>query len=250
MIQAVGLEFRKMKRRFIWLLPLGGVLIQAYLLSAAVSTLNENVREIGWLYLFYQVPFFNSLLLPVAIAAIASRICEIEHKGSALKQLKTMISPTKLFLAKLLSGWFYMVVISAAQILLMALIASHRHFTQLELKTPLLIHFGGTMFLSMTIYLIHQILSLQFANQLISFALGLSGSFVGLLSLFFPPVIQRFFLWSYYGVLAQVSMDWNKVTRATKYLWNEFDIAGWLMLTTLFFIILLAGILIFRKREE
>ena len=49
---------------------------------------------------------------------------------------------------------------------------------------------------------------------------GIVGSFLGILSMLFPPVLTRFVPWGYYGLLALVRMDWNETTRVTKFFWQ------------------------------
>ena len=73
---------------------------------------------------------------------------------------------------------------------------------------------------SLMVYALQQGLSLRFANQAAALVCGIVGSFLGILSMLFPPVLTRFVPWGYYGLLALVRMDWNETTRVTKFFWQ------------------------------
>ena len=49
---------------------------------------------------------------------------------------------------------------------------------------------------------------------------GISGSFLGILSMLFPPALIRGVPWGYYGLLSLVGMDWNATTRVTAFHWQ------------------------------
>ena len=49
---------------------------------------------------------------------------------------------------------------------------------------------------------------------------GISGSFLGILSLLFPPALTRCVPWGYYGLLSLVGMNWDPDTRFTWFYWE------------------------------
>ena len=49
---------------------------------------------------------------------------------------------------------------------------------------------------------------------------GIAGSFLGILSMLFPPALVRCVPWGYYGLLALVDMDWDAATRITTFSWR------------------------------
>ena len=55
----------------------------------------------GWMLLLYNLAMIDAIVLPVSVATLASKSCELEHKGSTLKLLETMASPGSLYGAKL-----------------------------------------------------------------------------------------------------------------------------------------------------
>lgn len=103
-MSTLRLEFFKCRRRKIFLVGLA--LIAAQLLWVYTSLVRmdpEDLRQ-GWMWLLYDLAMVDSFMLPLATAVIASRNCEIEHKGSTLKILETLTTPGKIYNAKLLWG--------------------------------------------------------------------------------------------------------------------------------------------------
>ena len=60
----------------------------------------------------------------------------------------------------------------------------------------------------------------RFANQAVALVCGISGSFLGILSLLFPPALTRCIPWGYYGLLSLVGMNWDPDTRFTWFYWE------------------------------
>ena len=102
---------------------------------------------------------------------------------------------------------------------------------------------------SMMVYALQQGLSLWFANQAAALVCGISGSFLGILSMLFPPALIRFVPWGYYGLMALVNMDWNETTRVTRFFWYwplPTDVALLLVWTAVFLVV---GRTLFVKKE-
>ena len=97
--------------------------------------------------------------------------------------------------------------------------------------------------------LLQLVLSLLIQNQMIGMIIGLIGSFIGLFSLFFPPSFQKFFVWAYYAVLYNTSMDWDAATRISDYYFIGFNWAGFLCLALYFVAIYAIGRILFVKKE-
>ena len=78
---------------------------------------------------------------------------------------------------------------------------------------------------------------------------GIAGSFLGLLSLLFPPALTRCVPWGYYGLLSLVGMNWDPDTRATDFYWMQIDLSG-LVLTAIWFVVLyVVGKRLFLKKD-
>ena len=219
-MKALAMEFYKCRRRKILLVCLG--LLAAQLLWFGVYFTRLDSEEIaqGWQMLLYNLALIDAIMLPLAVSVLASRNCEAEHKGATLKLLETIITPGSLYRAKLCWG---AAVLAAVLIVRIPLFAGLGLFAGLSAPVPwgrFLLFTAISWAVSMTVYLLQQGLSLRFANQAVPLVCGIFGSFVGLMSMLFPPWVQRCFPWSYYGVLSLAGMDWDAQSRISTMYWR------------------------------
>ena len=177
-MKLLKLEFFKCRRRKILLVC--AAVLAAELLWLVTTFLRQDAEDLrqGWMLLLYNLAMVDAIIMPISVATIASRNCELEHKGTTLKLLETMATP----------GALYFTLISWA--------------------------------VSMMVYALQQGLSLRFANQAVALVCGISGSFLGILSLLFPPALTRCIPWGYYGLLSLVGMNWDPDTRFTWFYWE------------------------------
>ena len=220
-MKLLGLEFYKCRRRKIVLLCAAVLGIEVFWMAATISRQDQDTLQQGWMMLLYNLDMVDAIVLPLSVAALASRNCELEHKGNTWKLLETMVLPGRLYAAKLCWG---------ALILAALLILRSGVF----LAMGILLRFPGEIpwgrfavftliswAVSMMVYALGQGLSLRFANQAPALICGIAGSFLGILSMLFPPALMRCVPWGYYGLLALVGMDWNKATRITRFFWQR-----------------------------
>lgn len=100
MIRYLSLEFYKIRRRGVFLtaLLLCGV-EGAWTAYSVQSYFEENGANLIWNNLFTNLAMLHGLFLPLAIAVLSSRICDMEHKGDTWKLLGTAAEPMgKLYL--------------------------------------------------------------------------------------------------------------------------------------------------------
>ena len=243
------LEFFKCRRRKIFLVGLA--LIAAQLVWIFTSILRMDAADLrqGWMWLLYDLAMVDSFMLPLATAVIASRNCEIEHRGSTLKSLETLTTPGRLYNVKLLWG---AIVLGLLMLLRTGLFLGVGYYEAFPGGIPYQAWGFFTIVswaVSMMLYLLQQGLSLRFANQAVPLIVGLAGSFLGLMGLFFPNVVQRLLPWSYYGLFSQVAMDWDKASRVTTFYWRQpqpLDIALFICWFLVFFIV---GRTLFVRKE-
>ena len=248
-MKLLKLEFFKCRRRKI-LLVCGG-LLAAQLLWMGVFLVRQDEADLvqGWMLLFYNLGLIDAIMLPLTVAVLASRNCEAEHKGATLKLIETMTTPEQLYTAKLCWG-----AVNLATLLVLR--------SALFVLLGVVIHLSGDIPLgrwcwftliswtvSMTIYTLQQGLSLRFANQAIALIFGLSGSFLGLLSMLFPMGIQRCLPWGYYGLMLLVRMDWNQSTRITTFFWRIPEMVDVCLLIAWCILFLLVGRRLFVRKE-
>lgn len=212
-MKALGLEFYKCRRRKIFLVGLA--LLAAQLLWIAVSLRRMDASDLrqGWLWLLYYLTMIDSFMLPMTVAVIASRNCEMEHKGSTLKSLETLTTP---------GGMPY---------------EAFGCFTLIS------------WLVSMMLYTLQQGLSLRFANQALPLIIGLAGSFLGLMALFFPMEVQRLLPWSYYGLFALVGMDWDAATLVSTFYWREPQMLDAALFMLWFLVFFVVGRTLFVRKE-
>ena len=78
---------------------------------------------------------------------------------------------------------------------------------------------------------------------------GIAGSFLGILSMLFPPALIRCVPWGYYGLLSLVDMDWNAVTRVTRFYWRWPQLTDVVLLALWAVAFLVAGRSLFVRKE-
>ena len=151
----------------------------------------------GWMYFLYQLPLLNSIMMPVIAAVVASRLCDIEHKGQTFKLLNTVMPAQRLFAAKFVCGALYMLATVLLQLIVIVAVGYTAGFWGNPPSNKLLYYLLFTTAVNLTILLLQQVLSLLFKNQMIPLSVGIIGSFAGLFIMYFPQSLERFFLWGY-----------------------------------------------------
>ena len=101
MAGAFRIEVQKAHRRhdllFCLLVPL---LVMLWI--GGISAPSQDELENAYSALFYSIPVANVLILPIVMAVLASRLWDMEVKGSTWKLLYTLQSRRSLFLGKAL----------------------------------------------------------------------------------------------------------------------------------------------------
>lgn len=249
MMKALTVEFYKTRRRKVWLVVAALIGVQLMWSFWGISRMDASDLQQGWMFFLYQFPLLNSIIMPVVAAVVASRLCDVEHKGQTLRLLGTVMPKGRLFDAKFLNGAVYMLAAVGLQILVMLMVGKTKGFEGEAPVTMFVYYLLSTTAVNLTILLLQQVLSLLFVNQMIPFSVGVMGAFLGLFSLFFPQGFQKFILWSYYGVLMTVGMDWDRATRFTNFYWTPVDWPGLLILAVVFCGIYAVGRTLFIRKE-
>lgn len=248
-MKAIIMEFQKIRYRKIWLIVAVLISVQTLWAMWAVGRMREEVLKQGWMYCLYQFPLLNTIMMPIVAAVVASRLCDIEHKGSMFKLLYTAMPSGKLFWAKFFCGFVFMAAASGLQVVLMLLIGYGKGFGGEVPVGKLITYLFVTIAVNITILLFQQVLSLYFLNQMISLTVGLVGGFAGLFSLFFPGALKKALLWGYYGVMLTVGMDWNQETRIMNFYDMPIDTTGLVLLAIMFVGISIVGHIILKRKE-
>ena len=248
-MKLLGLEFYKCRRRKIVLVCAAVLAVELLWMGVFFTRQDAEDLKWGWMLLLYNLSTVDAIILPLSVATLASRSCELEHKGSTWKLLETMASPGGLYAAKL--GW--------GALMLAALLTIR---SGLFLAVGIVQGFEGEIpwgrfglftliswAVSMMVYALQQGLSLRFPNQAAALVCGIAGSFLGILSMLFPPALVRCVPWGYYGLMSLVFMDWNPVTRVTRFYWRWPPVTDIALLLLWAAVFLIVGRTLFVRKE-
>lgn len=243
------MEFFKCRRRRIVFVC--AAVLAAELAWIGVFLARQDAEDLaqGWMLLLYNLALIDAVILPISVATLASRNCELEHKGATLKLLETMASPGKIYAAKLAWGALVLAVLLAIRT---GIFIAMGEVLQFPGEIPWE-RFGlftlVSWAVSMMVYALQQGLSLYFLNQATALVCGIAGSFLGLLSMLFPPALIRCVPWGYYGLLALVRMEWDEVTRYTQFFWKWPEPTDLLLLCLWTAVFLIVGRALFVRKE-
>ena len=219
-MKLLKLEFFKSRRRKILLVC--AAVLAAELLWLVTTFLRQDAEDLrqGWMLLLYNLAMVDAIIMPISVATIASRNCELEHKGATLKLLETAVTPGRLYDAKLVWGALVLLALMAVRTALFTALGVWMDFPGGVPWGRLGVFTGISWAVSMMLYALQQGLSLRFANQAVALVCGIFGSFVGLMSMLFPVWVQRCAPWGYYGLLSLARMNWDEATRITDFYWR------------------------------
>lgn len=206
-------EHQKQKRRRIWLVPLGFLVILYLWISVSRNSFDADDLAMGYSFLLYQLPLLNVVLVPVMTAVIASRLCDMEIKGNTLKLLYTLQKREEFYDWKFIFEMKYLVAFTVGEGILIPLSGLLGRFTQEMPLDLILLHVGTSTLVGFVLLTLQHFLSLMSNNQIVPLLAGLIGSFLGLFSMFFPPAAARFVLWGYFSAFTPYGMHYDNQTR-------------------------------------
>ena len=177
-MKLLQLEFYKCRRRKIVLVCAAVLAVELIWMGAFFTRQDAEDLKWGWMLLLYNLSTVDAIILPLSVATLASRNCELEHKGTTWKLLETMVTPGQLYAAKLAWGGLVLAVLLVIRSGLFLAVGVAQGFSE-----PLpLGRFGLFTLLSWTVsmmvYALQQGLSLRFANQAAALVCGIAGSAV------------------------------------------------------------------------
>ncbi|MCH1984403.1 ABC transporter permease [Ruminococcus sp. OA3] len=249
LIQQIAAEQKKARHRHVLIFP-AGVLLILFLWSLwGNKTATPSQLAQGYTSLLYQLPMMNAIFMPVMLAVIASRLCDMEIKGATLKLLFTLQRRSSFYNCKLLYGIKYLFIFTLGEILLILGCGQIFHFTEPLRPGLILLNFISTLLVGTVVLIVQQTLSLLSENQLMPLIVGLCGSFLGLFSMYFPRAVSRFVLWGYFGMFTPLGMDWDPKTRIITYFDIPFPTTDFIIFLIAGIIIYLAGITLFLRKD-
>lgn len=208
-------EVQKTRRRHDLPVAVGIALIVVLWASAsAPSTADE--RAAGYSALLYALPIMNAVVMPVGMAALASRIWDAETKGQTRKLLFTLQSRGSLFGAKAALGMLENLLVCGLEILAMPVLGYFRGFTEALDARLCLWLLLCTFCVNGMLYFLSFLLSIRLANQVAALAVGFCGALLGLFAAFMPVWVSYLVPFGYYIPLSPVGMDWDADTRIAR----------------------------------
>lgn len=249
----LSIELRKTKRRGIWLVPAALILFLMIWLGHSYTGHNGSLfTQFGWMDTLYNMPLLNAILIPTAIAVLASRVIDMEHKGNMWKHLETIQSRRALFLAKTVYGFCAVLLISAAEVLGILVLGKLFKFAGTPDLWALCLFFVQTLIITFNLYLLQMIISIVFSNQAVALCVGLCGSMAGLFLMFLPqcPILRCIIPWGHYGAAMFVGMDWNEQTKKiVGFYYMRQNNGAAIYITVWFLVLIVGGWLLFKNMD-
>ena len=91
MCKALQMEFWKCRRRMVGLVCLAFVAVQLLWVGRTLFDMTPEELSQGWMLIVYDLILIDAIMMPTTAAVLASRNCDLEHKGSTLKLLETLV---------------------------------------------------------------------------------------------------------------------------------------------------------------
>ena len=112
------LEMRKLRRRHIPLLFLMIFALITAWTCWCMDDLDITRLNDASAMLFTNLLLMNTILCPIVLAALASRMCDMEQMGNTYKWICTMQKPEHVYRGKAAAGSFYIILFALMQTLL------------------------------------------------------------------------------------------------------------------------------------
>lgn len=233
-------EYRKQRPLFVWLIPMVFLAVLFLWCAMGQRELSDYDLAQGYSYLLCQIPVLNCILMPVMLAVISSRICDMEVKGQTWKLLFTLQNKGGFYDRKFLTEFLYLLLFSAGELAIVLIYGMIYGYTEPIPEILFLRHFSATLLSGSAVLTLQHVLSLLSVNQIIPLLTGLAGSFLGLFSEFFPPALARLVLWGYFGAFTPYSITWNETEQEIMLIARKFPTAlfiGFFAFTVLLYVL-------------
>lgn len=198
MYTSIRTELQKARRRHDLIVCL---LVPVMALLWCQSAAPTGADELASAYsaLFYSLPIINTILMPLAMAILASRLWDVEVKGCTPKLLYTLQSRRSLFAAKAALGLAEIFLIVTLEAAGAPLIGHLQHYTQPYPAAGQAAYLWGCTFaVDCMIFFSELLLTVLLANPLPALCVGILGSLLGLFSAFMPAWVGYFVPWGYF----------------------------------------------------
>ena len=242
------IENHKLHHRHISLLIFSMLVIEMSWIVYNFRDATSNWIGMEYSAMMYVMPQMIIIFFPLTIAGIASRLCDIEHRGNNFKLLYTLEPKRFVYIVKILKGLQYILLLTLPQLAIILIYGKIKNYVQLLPLTETLFFSLEIFIISTCIFFMQLLLSMLFENQMIAFIIGLIGSFSGLFSLFVPQ-ISSYTIWGYYSILAPVSFWWNQDTKEYHVISTDCNWTGLIIFACISIILLVIGKCVLERKE-
>ena len=230
--KALHAELQKRRRHD--LLICLAVPVVVYLWAGAAAPTGADELANAYSALLFALPVLNAILMPIVMALIASRLWDMEVKGSTTKLLYTLQSRRSLFAGKALLGTGEVLLMVTLEMGAAVLLGRPQHYTEALPVSILLGRVQGyteafpaepfvytgicTLAVDVMLFFSELLLMLIFDNPLPALCVGIVGALIGLFSAFMPPLVSYFVPWGYFVPLScyEVAL-WDQATHTVTY---------------------------------
>ena len=148
----------------------------------------------------------------------ASRLWDIEVKGSTTKLLYTLQSRRSLFAGKALLGTGEVLLMVTLEMAVSILLGRVQGYTETLPAGPFVYTGICTLAVDVMLFFSELLLMLIFDNPLPALCVGIVGALIGLFSAFMPPLVSYFVPWGYFVPLScyEVAL-WDQATHTVTY---------------------------------
>ena len=210
-------ELQKAHRRHDLLLCLLVPLIMILWVGGLAPSDPEELAN-GYSALLYSIPVIEAILMPVLMAVLASRLWEIEVKGSMPKFLYTLQERRSLFAGKAAFGLLEILLVTLLETGAAVLLGIVHGYTEAFPTEQLVYLFVCTLAVDAMLFFGEFLLMLWVGNPLPALCVGIVGALVGLFSAFMPPLVSYFVPFGYYIPLSAYEVaNWDKATHTVTY---------------------------------
>lgn len=231
-------ELKKSRRRWDWLV-VAGIPLLVLLWASGGAPVSEDKKASFYSSLLYVLPILHTVVMPISMAALASRLWDAETKGCTAKLLYTLQSRASLYGAKTALGAVYLtavVTLETAGLLVMGRLSG---VTEPPDVSRLAWTAVSTLAVGAFLFLAGSFLCIRFGQTLLVMGVGLACSLCGLFAAYMPVQFAYFVPFAYFLPLSCVGLDWNFETRTGSYYALPFQVPM-LALTAALAVLLLA----------
>ena len=214
MASAYAVERKKARRRHDAALAVA-IALAAVIWASGTNDGRPEELATGYSAFFYALPVINTVIMPVGMAALASRLWDLESRGGMDRLLLTVQSRLSLFTGKALRGLFLLALVARSQGAGAVASGALRGYTQAMDASQLLWLLLCTMAVNAMLFFFSLLLGVRFGSPAPALAAGLVESLSGLFAAFFPRWLSYLMPWGYYVPLSAMAMGWDRATRET-----------------------------------